>query len=54
MAKASLITEEELKAGDKKPKPVRDIDSGEIIKGKVYPGPRAFKTHNEAVNPDGC
>ena len=50
---AKTITEADLKAGDKKPKAIRDIDSGEIITGKVYPGPRCFKTHNEAVNPDG-
>jgi len=50
---ASNISEEEVKEGDKKTPPVRDIVTGEIILGKVYPGPMCLKTYTELTNPDG-
>jgi len=48
-----MISEAELREGDRPPKPVRCINCKELIPGKVYPGPRCLKCHNEATNPDG-
>ena len=53
MAKGSNITDAELKAGDKRTRPVRSIVSGDIIIGKVYPGPRTLQEWNEVTDPDG-
>ena len=53
MVKGSNISEEEVKEGDKKTKPVRDVVTGEVITGKIYPGPMCLKTYTELTNPDG-
>ncbi len=46
------ITDKEIKKGDKKHRYPKDAE-GNPITGKVFPGGRSNKEHNEAINPDG-
>ena len=48
-----IITDAEIREGDKKHRLPRCSCCGEEIHGKVFPGERCNPCWNEAVNPDG-